>query len=62
MHFFRIHSLGAYIAIPMIYNSCISEKSFDQALEDRKKYLEEKQKRDDKIAEFEAKIKEIVVF
>jgi len=41
MHFFRIPRLGSYIAIPIVYNSCMSDvNSFDLGLEERKKFNE----------------------
>ena len=42
VHFFRIPKLGAYIAIPLIYKSYLYESTFDKALEERKKYLHQK--------------------
>ena len=32
IHFFRIPKLGSYIAIPLIYQNCLSEESFTTAL------------------------------
>lgn len=46
MVFFKIPKLGAYIAIPMIYRSCLNESSFDAALEERQKYLKAKEEQD----------------
>lgn len=39
MHYFKLPKLGAYMAIPLIYNSCLSEASFDAALDERRRYL-----------------------
>jgi len=41
MHFFKLPRLGAFIAVPMNYNSYISDNSFDTGLEIRLKFLEE---------------------
>jgi hypothetical protein len=46
MHFFRLPKLGAYIAIPLVYNSCLFEGSFDAALEERFKYRQAKEAQD----------------
>lgn len=35
MNYFRLPKLGAYLAIPLLFNSCLSEASFDAALEER---------------------------
>lgn len=35
MHYFRLPKLGAYLAVPLIYNTCLSEESFDRGLEER---------------------------
>ena len=41
MHYFRIPRLGSYIAIPIVYNSCISDvSSFDVGLEERRKFID----------------------
>lgn len=41
MHYFRLPKLGAYIAIPLVYNSYLTESIFDAALEAKQKYLDE---------------------
>ena len=41
MHYFRLPKLGSYFAIPLIYNSYLSENIFDVALKARVKYLGE---------------------
>lgn len=41
MHYFRIPKLGAYLAVPLVYNSYLSEKIFDAGLEAKNKYLGE---------------------
>jgi hypothetical protein len=41
MHYFRLPKLGAYIAIPLVYNSYLTEGIFDVALDARVKYLTE---------------------
>ena len=32
MHYFRLPKLGAYLAIPLIIDSCLTEDSFDEGL------------------------------
>lgn len=38
MHYFRIPKFGAYLAVPLIYESYLSEAIFDSALEAKNKY------------------------
>jgi len=37
--FFRWPKLGAYLAVPLIFNSCLSEAAFDQGVENRVTFL-----------------------
>lgn len=39
MVYFRLPKLGAYIAVPLVYQSYLTENIFDVALEAREKYL-----------------------
>lgn len=41
MNYFRLPKLGAYIAVPLVYQSYLTEHIFDVALEARQKYLAE---------------------
>ena len=41
MHYFRIPKLGAYLAVPLVFNSYLLESVFDAAFESKKKYLED---------------------
>ena len=34
MHFYKVPRLGSYIAIPLVYNSCMFEDALDQAVGD----------------------------
>ena len=34
MHYWKVPRLGSYLAIPMVYKSCLSVGSFTQAVED----------------------------
>lgn len=34
MHFYRVPRLGAYMAIPLEYNSCLSQRALDQSITD----------------------------
>ena len=52
MHYFKIPKLGAYFAVPLIYETYLTEEIFDSALEAKNEYLKnlnefnEKQKED----------------
>eukprot|EP00825_Cyclidium_porcatum_P010125 TRINITY_DN1518_c0_g4_i2.p1 TRINITY_DN1518_c0_g4~~TRINITY_DN1518_c0_g4_i2.p1 ORF type:complete len:668 (-),score=196.14 TRINITY_DN1518_c0_g4_i2:102-2105(-) len=63
MTFFRIPKLGAYIAIPLIYKSCLQEHSFQTALEERQKFIKAKEDQDllraQKQQEYDDKLKEM---
>lgn len=37
IHFYKVPRLGCYMAIPLLYQSCMNEGAYDTALED---YLE----------------------
>jgi len=39
MHYFKYPKLGAFIAVPLVYHSCLSEESFVTALEERRNFL-----------------------
>ena len=41
MHYFKWPKLGAFIAVPLVYQSYLTESVFDLALESKEKYLEE---------------------
>lgn len=41
INYFRLPKLGAYIAVPLVYHSYLTEHIFDVALEARQKYLAE---------------------
>ena len=34
MHFYKVPRLGAFLAIPLEYKSCLSQKSLDQSIVD----------------------------
>lgn len=48
MHYWQVPRLGSYMAIPLIYNSCLYEDSVDAALNDyiEKKKLKDEQEKD----------------
>lgn len=51
MHFYKVPRLGAYLAIPLEYNSCLTEKALDQSIIDYNNYIkavqeQERQKRE----------------
>ena len=41
MHYFRIPKLGSYIAVPLVYQSCLDEEAFKTALKDKQKVLQQ---------------------
>ena len=64
MYYFRIPRLGAYLACPLIYNSCLHPEALDAGVEGRKKFFEDKaeleerkrlklEERDEKLADVE---------
>lgn len=62
MVFFRIPKLGAFMSIPLIYNSCLSEAAFDAGVEERIKYrnakIEQEREREAKENKFLEDIRE----
>jgi hypothetical protein len=34
MHYWQVPKLGCYMAIPLIYKSCLFEEAIDKAIED----------------------------
>lgn len=46
MHYYRVPRLGSYMAIPLEYNSCLSEKALDQAILDYNSYMKAVQEQD----------------
>jgi len=36
MHFYKVPRLGAFMAIPLVYNSCLFEEALDTAVKDYK--------------------------
>ena len=41
VNFFRIPKLGAYLAIPLVYDSFLTEDIFDDALDQKLQYLDD---------------------
>ena len=61
MHFYRVPRLGAFLAVPLEYNSCLFEKALDQSITDYKDYqkqIEELEKAKKEFDEDQEKIKE----
>lgn len=44
MHFYRVPRLGAFMAVPLVYNSCLSESALDNAVAD---FLDVQKRKDD---------------
>jgi hypothetical protein len=34
MHFFKVPRLGCFMAIPLVYNSCLSEDALEESVND----------------------------
>jgi len=34
MHFYKVPRLGAFMAVPLVYNSCLTEEALDNAVAD----------------------------
>jgi hypothetical protein len=34
MHFYKVPRLGSFLAIPLVYNSCLFEEALDNAVQD----------------------------
>lgn len=61
MHFYRVPKLGSYMAIPLVYNSCLFEDALDNAVQDYldvRKALDEQNKAKAEWEEEQARIKE----
>jgi hypothetical protein len=41
MHYWKVPRLGSYMAIPLVYKSCLSVNSYTTAVDDYNKYLAE---------------------
>jgi hypothetical protein len=39
MHFYRVPRLGSYLAIPLEYKSCLSQRALDESIKDYLIYL-----------------------
>lgn len=38
LHFYRWPQLGAYLAVPVVFQSCLNEEAFDSAVANRVEY------------------------
>ena len=54
MHFWNVPRLGSFMAVPLVYKSCLSVESFQKAYDDLVQYNEAVTKQDEEKAEFEA--------
>lgn len=63
MRYFRLPKLGAFLAIPMIFESYLHDAAFDKGVEQRIRYLaakeEQEKERAAKEQEFNDKLKEL---
>jgi hypothetical protein len=41
MHYWQVPRLGSFMAVPLVYKSCLNIESFDKAVEDFVKYKDE---------------------
>ena len=46
MHFEKVPRLGCYMAVPLIYNSCLFNEALEEAVEDYQTVLKEKEEQD----------------
>ena len=53
MHFEKVPRLGCYMAVPLIYNSCLFNEALEEAVEDYQTVLKEKEEQDKLKAEHE---------
>ena len=60
MFFFKIPKLGAYIAVPLVFNSTLNEAAFDQAVAERIRYREDKETRLKEHQEKEANLRNAI--
>ena len=61
MHFYRVPRLGAFMVVPLDYESCLSAKALDQAVADMANVKKLKEEQDKERAEWEeeqAKLRE----
>ncbi|CDW73780.1 UNKNOWN [Stylonychia lemnae] len=61
MHFYKVPKLGSYMAIPLVYNSCLFEDALDNAVQDYldvKKALDEQNKAKGEWEEEQQRIRE----
>lgn len=63
MFYHRIPKLGGYIALPLVYNSSLTEASFDAALLERERFNKKKEEvtkeKEEKEVEYQEKLKEM---
>jgi len=52
IHFWQVPRLGSFMAVPMIYNSCLSEDAIDKAVSEWHEILKRKEEQDKEKAEF----------
>ena len=55
MHFQKVPRLGCFMAIPLVYNSCLSNEALEEAVEDYLVVSKEREEQDRQKAEYEAK-------
>ena len=58
MVFFKIPKLGAFMAIPLVWNSCLSETAFDAGVEERTRFRKAKMEQEKEKEAREAKFQE----
>ena len=54
MHFWNVPRLGSFMAIPLVYKSCLSVDSFQKAFDDLTAYNEAVARQEEEKAEHEA--------
>jgi len=53
MHFEKVPRLGCFMAIPLVYNSCLFNEALEEAVEDYQVVSKEKEEQDKQKAEFD---------
>lgn len=53
MHYWKVPRLGSYLAIPMVYQSCLSVASFTQAVDDFNDFSRRTKKQEDEKQAFD---------
>ena len=53
MHFQKVPRLGCFMAVPLVYNSCLFNEALEEAIEDYQVVSKEREEQDKQRAEYE---------